>query len=134
MQRPSRLEAKADAIGLRAIASGSSPRGSDWPSRATISPSSAGWLTHRSEDLEPWAYEMPAALLDGLVALGDRGSIEAEAPKWLRPNTYVEPFALRALGFARADESMLADAACVFEAMELDWFAGQTLKLLATFE
>ena len=87
-----------------------------------------------SEDLEPWAYEMPAALVDGLVALGDRGSIEAEAPKWLRPNTYVEPFAQRALGFARVDASMLADAAVRFEAMELDWFAGQTLKLLATFE
>jgi hypothetical protein len=83
------------------------------------------------EDLEPWAYEMPAALLDALIALGDRGSIEDEAPKWVRPKTYVEPFALRALGFARADESMLADAARVFDGMELDWFAEETRKLLA---
>lgn len=82
--------------------------------------------------LEPWAYEMPAALLDALVALGDRGSIEAEAPKWLRPMSYVEPFALRALGFARADELMLADAAARFEGMELDWFAGETRKQLAS--
>ena len=86
------------------------------------------------EDLEPWAYEMPAALLDALVALGDPGSIESEAPKWLRPKTYVEPFALRALGFARADKSMLADAAARFESIELDWFAGETRKLLASFE
>jgi hypothetical protein len=86
------------------------------------------------EDLEPWAYEMPAALMDALVALGDRGAIEVKASKWLRPNTYVGPFALRALGFARGDESMLADAAVRFEAMELDWFAGETLKLLAALE
>jgi hypothetical protein len=45
----------------------------------------------------------------------------------------VEPFALRALGFASADESMLADAAARFEGMELDWFAGETRKLLASF-
>ena len=70
-----------------------------------------------------------AALLDALVALGDRGWIESEAPKWLRPGTYVEPFALRALGFAREDEAMLTDAAARFEAMELDWYAGETQKL-----
>ena len=85
------------------------------------------------EDLEPWAYEMPAALFDALVALGDPGSIESEAPKWLRPKTYVEPFALRALGFARADQSMLADAVVRFEGMELDWFADETRRLLASF-
>lgn len=86
------------------------------------------------EDLEPWAYEMPAALLDALVVLGDRGAIEAEAPKWLRPETYVEPFALRALGFARADESMLTGAAARFEEMELGWFADETRKLFASLE
>jgi len=48
----------------------------------------------------------------------------------VRPNTYVEPFALRALGFARADESMLVDAARLFDGMELDWFAEETRKLL----
>jgi hypothetical protein len=42
--------------------------------------------------------------------------------------------ALRALGFARADELMLADAAIRFDRMELDWFAGETRKLLASFE
>ena len=73
-------------------------------------------------------------MLDAQIALGDPESIESEAPKWLRPKTYVEPFALRALGFARADESMLADAAARFEGMELEWFAGETRKLLASFE
>jgi hypothetical protein len=71
-------------------------------------------------------------MLDALVALGDREAIEAAAPEWLRPGTYVEPFARRALGFARGDESMLTDAAVCFEGMELDWFAGETRKLLAS--
>jgi hypothetical protein len=43
-------------------------------------------------------------------------------------------FALKALGFARANESMLTEAAARFEEMELDWFAGETRKLLASFE
>ena len=89
------------------------------------------WDAIAPAELEPWSYAVPGAFLDALVVLGDRGSIEAEAPKWLRPKTYVEPFALRALGFARADESMLADAAVLFEGMELDWFAGETRRLLA---
>jgi class 3 adenylate cyclase len=88
----------------------------------------------RPDDLLPWAYEMPAAMFDALVVLGDRETIEAVAPEWLRPQTYVEPFALKALGFARADESMLSDAAAQFEAMELGWFAGATRKLLASVE
>jgi hypothetical protein len=40
--------------------------------------------------------------------------------------------ASRLLGFARADESMLVDAVAGFERMELDWFAGETRKLLAS--
>ncbi|HST16343.1 MAG TPA: adenylate/guanylate cyclase domain-containing protein [Gaiellaceae bacterium] len=83
------------------------------------------------DDLAPWAYEMPAAMLDALVALADRESIEVGAPGWLRPNTYVEPFALRALGYARADRSLLTQAVSRFEEMELDWFADETRTLLA---
>jgi class 3 adenylate cyclase len=81
----------------------------------------------------PFGFDRAAAMLDALVALGDREAIEAGAPEWLRPGTYVEPFALRALGFARADESMLTDAAACFEGMDLGWFAGETRKLLASF-
>jgi class 3 adenylate cyclase len=129
-----RLEAKADAIGMEGYRQWLAPP----RIRLAIARADRGELRRLvdavgSGDLEPWAYEMPAALLDALVALGDRESIEAEGPKWLRPKSYVEPFALRALGFARADESMLADAAARFEGMELDWFAGETRKLLASF-
>jgi hypothetical protein len=83
-------------------------------------------------DVEPWTYEMPAAMLDALVLLDDSESIETRAPEWLRPNTYVEPFALRALGFARADEQLLTHAAARFDEMDLDWFGDETRKLLAT--
>jgi hypothetical protein len=127
-----RLEAKADALGMEGYRQWLVPA----RLRLALARDDLDELrrlvdTLGPEDLEPWAYEMPAALLDALIALGDRGSIEDEAPKWVRPKTYVEPFALRALGFARADESMLADAARVFDGMELDWFAEETRKLLA---
>jgi hypothetical protein len=128
-----RLEANADAIGMEGYRQWFAPP----RIRLAVARDDLDELRRLvdavvPEDLEPWAYEMPAALLDALVVLGDRGAIEAEAPKWLRPNTYVEPFALRALGLARADESMLKLATAGFNAMELNWFAGETQKLLAS--
>ena len=78
----------------------------------------------------PAAFDDAAALLDALVALGDRERIEAEAPQWLRPGTYVEPFALKALGVAREDEHLLHEAAARFGAMDLQWHAGETRTLL----
>jgi len=60
------------------------------------------------------------------VALLDRERIEAEAPKWLRPGTYGEAFAIRALGVARRDRSLIRQAAQRFEAMQLSWHVEQT--------
>jgi len=48
----------------------------------------------------------------------------------LQPGTYLEPFALRALGFARDDEGLIAQAIQRFQAMGLDWHAAETKKLL----
>ena len=70
-----------------------------------------------------------AARLDAFVALDDRGRIEEEAPALLRPNSYLEPFALRALGVARQDAELLGRALARFESMRLDWHAGQTRAL-----
>ena len=42
------------------------------------------------------------------------------------PETYLEPFALRALGIIREDEALLARALEGFRALELDWHAAQT--------
>ena len=79
---------------------------------------------------EPQWWEPPSACLDALVALGDRERIEAEAPKWVQEGTFGEPFALRALGIARGDRTLLRQALERFEAMELSWDAEQTRRLL----
>lgn len=71
------------------------------------------------------------ARLNALVALGLRPEIEEVAPALLKPQTYLEPFALRALGFARAADEMVEQAIERFIAMGLEWHADQTKKLLA---
>ncbi len=72
-----------------------------------------------------------AARLDALAALGRRQTLESEAPPLVRPGTYVEPFALRALAVVRDDEQLARQAVERFEAMSLHWHAGQTLAALA---
>jgi class 3 adenylate cyclase/DNA-binding SARP family transcriptional activator len=70
-----------------------------------------------------------AARLDALAALRDRERIEQEAPRLLRNGAYTEPFALRALGIARADETLIDQAQSRFSALGLDWYAAQTSSL-----
>jgi hypothetical protein len=72
-----------------------------------------------------------AALLDGLAALGDRERTEDQAEPFLRPGTYLEPFALRALGLVREDEELIRQALQRFEALGLDWYADETRRLVA---
>jgi tetratricopeptide (TPR) repeat protein len=69
-----------------------------------------------------------AARLDALAALGEEERIEAEVPPLLRPETYLEPFALRALGLTRSDKELLERAAAHFEAMGLAWHAVETIR------
>ena len=71
-----------------------------------------------------------ATHLDGLAALGERERVEAEAGRLLQPNTYLEPFALRALGVVREDASLIERTAGRFEALGLDWHAARTWALL----
>ena len=77
-----------------------------------------------------WEWEPVSTFLDAVAALGERQRIEAEAPKWLQPGTFAEPFALRALGIARSDPALLRQALERFEAMNLSWHADQTRRLL----
>jgi hypothetical protein len=72
------------------------------------------------------------ARLNALVALERRTEIEEEAPAYVRPKTYLEPFALRALGYARGDDRLLRQAMERFEDMGLDWHAAETGKLMAS--
>ena len=70
------------------------------------------------------------ARLNALVFLGRRAEIEQEAPAISMPGTYLEPFALRALGFARADNGLIEQAVERFVEMGLGWHAAETRKLL----
>jgi hypothetical protein len=64
--------------------------------------------------------------LDALVALGRLEEAEEQAIPLLRPGTYLEPFALRTLGFVRRDADLIAQAAERFGALGLSWHAAQT--------
>ena len=77
-----------------------------------------------------WRLSSMATHLDGLAALGERARVEAEASRLLQPNTYLEPFALRALGLVREDANLIECAADRFEAFGLDWHAARTRALL----
>jgi hypothetical protein len=68
--------------------------------------------------------------LDGLVAVRDRAQAEQEAARHLRAGTYLEPFALRALGAVREDEALLRRAHAAFERLGLAWHASRTAALL----
>ena len=70
------------------------------------------------------------ARLNALVALERRAEIEEEAPAMLKPGTYLEPFALRALGYARGDHGLIKQAIERFEAMGLDWHAAKTRSVM----
>ncbi len=78
-----------------------------------------------------FALQAFTARLDALVASGDRDRVEREAPGLAKPNTYLEPFALRALGQVREDEELVERAARQFDAMGLGWHAAETRALLA---
>lgn len=68
--------------------------------------------------------------LDALAAVRDRKRTELEAEPHLRPGTYLEPFALRALGLVRGDEQLLSDARSRFETLGLAWHASETATLI----
>jgi class 3 adenylate cyclase len=87
-------------------------------------------------DMEPPPFNATFGLaihstwLDALAALRNRERVEQDAPRFLRRDTYLEPFALRALGIVREDEELIRQALERFEAMGLEWHAGETRKRL----
>lgn len=127
-----RLAAKAESIGMVGYTRLQSPvrlqlaiaRHDREGIRAIIDSIQPEWLS-------PGAWELWAALFDGLVELGDRDRIETEAPPWIRQDVYVAPLAVRALGIARNDKNLLADAAARFEAMGLERHAEATRARIA---
>jgi len=124
-----RLEAKANGLGME---------GGRWYQgwfeppkiRLALARHETGQLPELASADFDWEWEPSSTFLDALAALGDRERIEAEAPKWMQPGSFAEPFALRALGIARGDRTLLRQALERFEAMQLSWHAEQTRRLL----
>jgi hypothetical protein len=67
--------------------------------------------------------------LDALAALRQRRRLQEEAPQFLKPGTYLEPFALRALGIVKDDDALIQQAQHRFRALGLSWHAAQTDNL-----
>jgi class 3 adenylate cyclase/tetratricopeptide (TPR) repeat protein len=77
-----------------------------------------------------WSYvHGVAARLDAFVVLGRAAEAVEDAERHAIPGTYLEPFALRTLGFARADPALIAQAQERFHALGLDWHGAQTHEL-----
>ena len=71
-----------------------------------------------------------ATRMDALAALRDRRRVEEDAPPLLQAGTYIEPFALRALGIVREDETLIGQASESLRRLGLDWHAEQTPALI----
>jgi hypothetical protein len=83
------------------------------------------WL-HR----QTW-FALPAAAtrLDALAVIGSEKETESATQTLAPPGSYVEPFALRALGITREDEELLRRAHERFGTFGLAWYAEQTDEL-----
>jgi class 3 adenylate cyclase len=77
----------------------------------------------------PFDVDGAAARLDALLLLGETGQLQEEAVPFLDEQGYTRPFALRALGIARRDASLVDEAAARFDAMGLAWRAAETRDL-----
>jgi hypothetical protein len=78
-----------------------------------------------------WAHLGSVAThIDALAALRDRAQVESYASEFLQPKTYLEPFALRALGLVRGDAALIERALRRFEEFGLTWHAERTRELL----
>jgi hypothetical protein len=75
-------------------------------------------------------FDGVAAWLDALVALERRDEIEREAPPFQKPGSYLEPFVLRSLGFARGEEALVRQAIGRFDEVGMSWHAEDTRRLL----
>jgi class 3 adenylate cyclase len=73
-----------------------------------------------------------ALRLTALTMIGQHNLVEVEAPPLIRPDTYLEPFALRALGRVRGDTELLLRAVDRFQEMGLGWHAARTRALVPT--
>jgi hypothetical protein len=64
-----------------------------------------------------------------LVALGRTEEADTEATRLTEPGTYLEPFALRTLGFVRGDPALVQHSIERLESLGLHWHAAKTREL-----
>ena len=84
------------------------------------------WLRRQS-----WfALPAAAARLDALAVIGDAAGVDEAASSFATPGSYVEPFAIRALGIVREDEALLRKADERFSVLGLRWYSAQTPNLI----
>ena len=124
-----RLERDADAVGMEGYHFESSridlalARGD----LETLERILAGW---QPEGL--WIYDDVVSWINALVALERREEIEREAPAFQKPGSYLEPFVVRALGYARGDAELVRQAIGRFDEVGMSWHAEDTRRLLPT--
>jgi class 3 adenylate cyclase/tetratricopeptide (TPR) repeat protein len=84
------------------------------------------WLTRQT-----W-FALPSATtrFDVLAVVGEAERVEEEAAMLAAAGSYIEPFALRALGIAREDDELLRKAHDRFAVLKLGWHAEQTSNLI----
>ena len=101
--------------------------------RGEIGPTDSMTPPFKEYRAQTWfALQTVTARLEALAAAGDRQGVEREAPALAKPHTYLEPFALRALGQVRDDAGLIEQAARRFDEMSLSWHAAQTRALLVS--
>jgi DNA-binding SARP family transcriptional activator len=93
----------------------------------------ASELLHRIEANQGWylrghgtSLATLIARLDAHAMLGHRDDVERVATRLALPGTFVEPFALRALGIVRRDRALLDRATARFSELALEWHAQLT--------
>ena len=124
-----RLEEKAEGLGIHGYDDGFDP----YRIQLAVARGDVDRIASLIENLNPDSlpdHWVRIALMDGLVALGDLARAESEAADWVLPGTYIEPHALRTLGVARRERSLVEQSIARFEEMGLDWHVEQTRLLL----
>ncbi|MEO8291014.1 MAG: adenylate/guanylate cyclase domain-containing protein [Gaiellaceae bacterium] len=129
-QRAAELERAAEDLGMEGYDFAlESPRLRLALLRGTLQPVGEALEAVGSHNLS-FGLARLAARMDALAALRDRRRVEEDAPPLLQAGGYIEPFALRALGIVREDETLVGQASDRLRAMGLDWHADQAHALM----
>ena len=83
------------------------------------------WMKRQTWFVLPGA----ATRLDALAVVGSPEEVAEAAASFAPTGSYVEPFALRALGIAGDNDSLVARAQESFQSLGLGWYGAETERL-----